>query len=223
MSITFDYHNDLVVNPAARCPCMLVLDASSSMRGSRIDELNRGVSQFVSELKSDDVAASSVEIGVVTFGHQVEQVQPLTCVDDIIDVGCVDACGMTPMGQAVELAIQKLEARKQQYQQNGVSYYQPWLVLMTDGEPNDHWQVAAQKLKNLAQNKKMVVLCIGIGEDANLSLLSEFSAMPPKQLYGLKFKEFFLWLSQSMMRVSASTPGDSIRLPSTQSWDSLDI
>ena len=219
MSITFDYHNDLVVNPAPRCPCMLVLDASSSMRGSRIDELNRGVSQFVSELKSDDVAASSVEIGVVTFGHQVEQVQPLTCVDDIIDVGRVDAGGMTPMGEAVELAIQKLE----QYQQNGVSYYQPWLVLMTDGEPNDHWQAAAQKLKNLAQTKKMVVLCIGIGEDANLSLLSEFSAMPPKQLYGLKFKEFFLWLSQSMMRVSASTPGDSIRLPSTQSWDSLDI
>ncbi|WP_318420063.1 hypothetical protein [Photobacterium leiognathi] len=39
MSTTFDYHNDLVVNPAPRCPCMLVLDASSSMKGSRIKAL----------------------------------------------------------------------------------------------------------------------------------------------------------------------------------------
>ena len=202
---------------------MLVLDASSRMRGSRIDELSRGVSQFIAELKSDDIAASSVEIGVVIFGHQVELVQPLTCVDDIIDVGRVDACGMSSMGQAVELAILTLEQRKQLYQQNGVSYYQPWLVLITDGEPNDHWQAAAQKLKTLAQNKKMVVLCIGIGEDTDLSLLSEFSMMPPKQLYGLKFKDFFVWLSQSIMRVSVSIPSDNIHLLSTQPWYSLDI
>ena len=169
MSTMFDYHNDLVVNPAPRCSCMLVLDASSR----RINELNRGASQFIAEFKSGDVAASSLDIGVMTFGHQVEQVQPL---DDIIDVGRVDACGMTPMGQAVELAIQKLEARKHQYQQNGVSYYRPWLVLMIDGEPNDHWQGAAQKLKNLAQAKKMVVLCLGIGEGGNLSQLFEFYA-----------------------------------------------
>lgn len=81
----------------------------------------------------------------MTFDHLVEQVQQLTCVDDIIDVGRVDACGMPPMRQAVELIVEKLEQRKPQYQQNGVSDYQPWLVLMTDSEPNDHWQTAAQK------------------------------------------------------------------------------
>lgn len=223
MSYPINLDDALIHNPAPRCPCMLLLDTSSSMTGSPINELNRGVHQFIKEVQNDEVAASSVELGVITFGAKVELQSKLTTVEDIDGVSELQAYGMTPMGEAVNLAISELENRKVEYQRNGVSYYQPWLVMMTDGGPNDEWYGAAQRLRKLAEQKKMVVLCVGIGDNAEMQILEQFSVLPPKKLNGLKFREFFAWLSQSMQRVSASTPGDKISLPSTGTWDSIDI
>ncbi|KLV01449.1 glycosyl transferase family 2 [Photobacterium aquae] len=220
-NLAFD--DALILNPAPRCACMLVLDASSSMGGQPISQLNCGVQRFIEEVQKDEVASCSVELGMITFGHQIEFKQPMVTVDEVTEVAPVEANGMTPMGQAVDLAINELESRKQEYQKAGVSYYQPWLILMTDGEPNDEWQAAARRLRALAENKKMVVLCVAIGDDANLEVLSQFSVLPPKKLAGLKFSEFFIWLSQSMQRVSASIPGDRVSLPPTDSWDSIDV
>ncbi len=217
------FDDSLISNPAPRCPVMLVMDASSSMSGAPNNELNLGLTQFVEEVQADEMASCSVEAGVISFGHTVELVQPMKTVDDIEVLPKIDAYGMTPMGEAVELAIDTLEARKQEYKQSGVSYYQPWLVLMTDGEPNDEWRAAARRLKQLAENKKMVVLCVGIGDDADMQVLQEFSALEPKKLKGLEFRAFFQWLSASMQRVSQSIPGDKVALPPTSGWDAISV
>ena len=113
-----------------------------------------------------------------------------------------------------------LEQRKAEYKREGVSYYQPWLVLMSDGAPTDDWQQAAEQLRGLAESRKVVSLPIGIGS-ADLDVLSQFSNRPAKPLAGLKFREFFSWLSQSMARVSQSTPGTAVKLPATSGWDSI--
>ncbi len=44
-----------VDNPEPRCPCVLLLD-TSSMSGSRIDQLNAGLKQFQKELAADPMA-----------------------------------------------------------------------------------------------------------------------------------------------------------------------
>jgi uncharacterized protein YegL len=125
------------------------------------------------------------------------------------------------MGEAVELAIKRLTQRKFEYQKAGVSYYQPWLVLMSDGAPTDDWQDAARNLRSMAEARKVAVLAVGIGDGASLEILSKFSTRPAKALTGLKFREFFQWLSQSMERVSQSSPGVNVPLPTTDSWDSV--
>lgn len=62
------------------------------------------------------------------------------------------------MGEAVNLVLDLLERRKQEYKDKGVDYYQPWLVLMADGAPNGssseymkavHRTVEMVNLKNL--------------------------------------------------------------------------
>jgi uncharacterized protein YegL len=213
--------SDLIENPTARCACALVLDTSGSMGGAPIDELNGGMAQFIDELRHDDFASYAVEVGVFTFGGSVREALSFTPAYQIQDLAKLQARGGTPMGEAVELAIERLAGRKAEYQKAGVSYYQPWLVLMSDGAPTDSWQAAARRLRQMAQDRKVTVLAIGIGEGAALDVLAEFSTRAPKRLAGMKFREFFQWLSQSMERVSQSTPGTGVPLASTDSWDSI--
>lgn len=212
--------NDLIDNPAARCACMVVLDTSASMEGAPIDQLNRGFRDFIASLQKDEVAACSVDIGVITAGGSVSEVLPFTTVISLDSFQHFSANGGTPLGSAVNLALTKLEARKQEYQAAGVAYYQPWLVVISDGEPTDSWQAAASLSQSQSAQRKLVVMPIGVA-GANLDTLSQFSSRPAKALDGLKFSEFFEWLSASLSRVSASSPGDKINLPPTDAWDSI--
>jgi uncharacterized protein YegL len=214
-------NNDLVVNPTPRCACLLVLDTSGSMSGQPINELNQGVIQFIEEVKEDELAQYSVEIGVVTAGPDVQQQLQITPAHLIESANSFSAgCG-TPLGEAVNLALDMLELRKGEYKSKGVAYYQPWLVLISDGEPTDSWQSAANRARIMADNRKLVVMPIGVS-GADLNKLSQFSTRPAKALAGLKFKEFFAWLSASMARVSASSSTTAtVKLLPTGGWDSI--
>jgi len=204
---------DLVNNPTARVPVCLCLDVSGSMSGEKISELNQGINLFYNAIKDDEVALYSAEISIVTFGTTASCVRDFSSLELQPNAPHLIAWGPTPMGEAVNLAIDLLEKRKNEYKEKGVDYYQPWLVLMTDGEPTDNISEAVSKVVNLVNNKKLTVFPIGIGRDANMTTLASFSPnRAPLRLQGLKFKEFFTWLSQSVSRVSQSTPGETIKL-----------
>ena len=55
-------------NPEPRCPVVLVLDTSGSMKGTPIQELNQGLREFSLALRRDRLASLRVEVAVVTFG-----------------------------------------------------------------------------------------------------------------------------------------------------------
>lgn len=214
-------HNDLCQNPSPRCACMLVLDTSGSMSGAPIQELNQGLQAFVEAVQEDEMSAYSVEIGVITAGGTVREELPFTTANAIREVSPLVADGITPLGAAVELALRRLEERKAAYKRAGVAYYQPWLVIISDGEPTDSWQAVAQQTSALSQQRKLVVMPVGVSQ-ANMAILGQFSSRPAKHLAGLKFREFFEWLSASMSRVSASNSTSSaVALPKTDSWDAV--
>lgn len=213
--------NDLIDNPSPRCPCVLVLDTSSSMSGEAIKQLNEGVQYFIQSLNENEVAACSVEIAVVTAGSSVSQQLPFTNVMNIEGIQHFPASGMTPLGGAVDMALNMLEERKREYQRNGVAYFQPWMVMISDGAPNDAWQNAAAQAKKLSSDRKLVSLIIGV-EGADMNTLSLFSNRPALKLQGLKFQEFFEWLSASMSRVSNSaSTAAQVDLPPMDSWASI--
>ena len=211
---------DLVENPTARVPICLVLDVSSSMDGAPIQELNEGVKLFFDAIRSDEVAQYAAEICIVTFGDVVTKKLDFMSVDRQ-EVPTLYASGMTPMGAGVTLALDLLEARKGDYKRAGVDYYQPWMVIMTDGAPTDDISAAASRIGELVSAKKLTVFPIAIGEGANLDTLATLSpTRPPLRLRGLNFREFFTWLSRSVSRVSQSTPGESVELDVSgiQAW-----
>ncbi len=103
-----------------------------------------------------------------------------------------------------------VEERKREYRANGISYYRPWIFLITDGAPTDEWQAAANKV---FQGKKIRSLpsfhrCSG----ADMKTLAQISVCQPLPLQGLQFRELFSWLSSSLRSVSRSTPGTEVVL-----------
>lgn len=195
--------SDFASNPEPRCPCILLLDVSGSMNGRPINELNAGLVTFRDELLADSLALKRVELGIVTFGP-VHVEQPFTSAANFFPP-ILFAQGDTPMGAAITKALDMVEERKREYRANGISYYRPWIFLITDGAPTDEWQAAANK----------------VFQGADMKTLAQISVRQPLPLQGLQFRELFSWLSSSLRSVSHSTPGTEVVLEAPKGWTSV--
>lgn len=216
----------LVDNSEQRTPLVLVLDSSGSMDGSPIDELNRGIKLLEEELKKDVISAKRVRLLIIQLGG-MDQCQIIQDWCDAMDFSAprLEASGTTPLGQAVTLALQEIEAEKQRFKAAGIAYTRPWLFLMSDGDPTDQWQQAAQNCRDAEAKHRVAVFPIMV-DGASAEVMGSFSnngINGVKMLDGIKFKELFLWLSASMQVVSQSTPGGQAQLPSTDSWANVPV
>ena len=209
--------NDLIDNPTTRVPVALCLDTSASMFGEKIDELNKGVTQFFNAILDDDIAKYSVELSIITFSSTATKVLDFANIERQVAAFKqlqIQAHGNTAMGAAVNMALDMLDARKKEYQDKGVDYWQPWLVLMTDGQPTDAITLAAERASKLVLERKLTIFPIGIGDGANMARLKQFSPKrEPLRLKGLMLSEFFDWLGKSVKTTSQSAPRTSVKLP----------
>ena len=224
-------------NPEPRCPVVLCLDTSGSMKGDPVAQLNEALTQFAAELKTDPLASLRVEVAVVTFGGGVRSLgvhesdsgqdagfdpgKSFTTVD-LFAPPELKASGGTPMGEAVRKSLTLLRARKEIYRNNDLDYFRPWMFLITDGKPTDSWESAAEEARLEDARKGLLFFGIGV-EGAELETLAKFSPenRPPMKLRGLAFSELFQWLSRSLSAVAHSKVGDQIPLPPV-GWAEVD-
>ena len=100
-------------NANERTPCILVLDCSGSMRGEPIKQLNTGLQALEKELKEDIDASSRVQLLVIkAYGKDDAEISA-----DWVDAmnftaPIMEASGLSPIGKAMELALQKIEEQK---------------------------------------------------------------------------------------------------------------
>lgn len=196
-------------NPEPRCPCLLLLDTSASMRGRKIDELNAGLQAFATELRADAMAAKRVEVSIISFGP-VQTVQSFVTADTFRPP-TLSAVGDTPMGSAVHSALAAVADRKSTYKTNGIGYYRPWIFMITDGAPTDDVGPAAAAIREAESSKSAMFYAVGV-DGADMDRLRGLAVRTPVKLRGLSFKELFVWLSNSLSSVSRSQPGEAVPL-----------
>lgn len=213
MSATFDQvpfgGAEFAENPEPRCPCILLLDTSGSMRGEPINQLNDGLVTFKDELAADALAQKRVEVALVTFGPV--QVHSDFQTADQFQPPKLETTGDTPMGAAIQQALTLLDQRKRTYKANGIAYYRPWIFLVTDGAPTDAWKEAARKVHVEEEAKALSFFAVGV-EGAHFDILEQIAVRKPLKLKELRFRDLFIWLSNSLSAVSRSQVDDQVQL-----------
>ena len=202
---------------------MLVLDDSGSMSGDPIKELNRGVEQFLEEIRSDARMRNSLEISAIRFGTDIDVVQEPALVNSVTIPKLDGSSGATSLNGAIREAIAIVERRKQEYDAKGISRNCPWIVTITDGAPTDgSVDALSKRIETDTKNGKYVHFPIGV-DGADMATLAKLAGYigndksGPARMQHAKFIEFFEWLSRSMEVIVNSKPNDKVSLP-TPTW-----
>ncbi|MBR6959273.1 MAG: VWA domain-containing protein [Clostridiales bacterium] len=199
-----------------RLPICFCLDTSGSMMGNPIKQLNQGLANFLASIKANDDTRSATDIAIITFGSSVEIVMPFGKISKDKSLPEISASTtLTPIGEGVLTALELLDLRKKGYKEMGIKYYQPWLVVITDGAPqgpnamaNYHNAVAA--CNELEKNDKLVVFNIGVGNGVDFDLLKLLSVKRPEPISvnSADFGKLFEFLGSSSSSVVSSGMND---------------
>ncbi len=179
---------------------------------SRMDELNEGVEMLVRDLLSDPRARRSAELCIVAFAagaNIVRDFEPMSETHLGSRLQVTDQA-QTSLGSGVKIALELLERRKNDYRRAGVDYYQPWLVVITDGVATDlsHLDLV-DPIRNLVDARKLAVFPIAVGNVDDLSHLALISpGQSPLKLSTTNFPALFKWLSSSASRVAGTVVGE---------------
>ena len=183
-----------------RLPVYIVADCSGSMAGAPIESVKSGIRQLHSELMGDPSAVESAFLSVITFDSSARQVVPLT---ELASFNPPDltAGGTTSLGAALKTLMNCIdtEVRKNSGEQKGD--WKPLTFLLSDGNPTDDWQSAADELKNRPGN----VIAVAVGESVDTSVLKTLSntVLVMKDASPTAFGAFFKWVSDSIKQTSA--------------------
>lgn len=182
-----------MMNASKRLPIVFCLDVSPSMgwrthgNSSSIDLLNAAVSNFLNELRADAKVSACTEVALVTFSSAIKMDTSFESISTLKAPKFRAVWrGGTNLSEAVLRSIEKIENHRKELENNAISYYAPFLVIITDGDP-DGADDTAKQMQAVAAVKKyceshvgaseiIVPFVIGVGDHISSNTLNEYAA-----------------------------------------------
>ena len=144
----------------------LVLDRSTSMQGSRLEQTKSSAQRMIDSLAEDDT------LSIVTFSDKAEVVWPSQPLTDPIKtkarVSAIQASGGTEILQGLLAGLAEIEKRRSEYAVNHV-------ILLTDGQTYGDEERCLSLAEEAAQHR-VGISAMGIGEDWNDALLDAIAS-----------------------------------------------
>jgi uncharacterized protein YegL len=186
-----------------------VLDTSKSMalpfEDPRIKHLNEGLNRFKEAACENKQTREILDVAIIGFNDTYKVIQPFYPVEYMAPVELV-ATGRTKMADAIETALDMVDDRSRFYRRTGAEPYKPWVILVSDGTPDDDVSFVANRIRKMEQQEKVSFRSLGV-EGYNPQVLRNLSGPKVIRLIGADFTSFFDWVNKSMRSISQSTPG----------------
>lgn len=146
---------------------------------TRIQQLIQGLVMLYNKLTSEAITCNSVEISIVTFDDEARCHLEISNISDVStrQINRLTTHNLTFMGEGLNMALDIMEDCLRDYQEFGVDYYTPWLIIMSDGEPNgDNHELnrAIARINNMRERENLVATAIAIGASADTTVFSRF-------------------------------------------------
>ena len=160
-------------------PVYLLLDKSSSMNArlegedaTRFDVLKQSVLDLVGLLKGNENTAYTARLTIGAFNDSIEvlcdNVQASDLDEDELKkrLNGVHPAGVTLLGRSILQAVEHVNALKESLAKKGTGYYQPVVVVVSDGEATN--QDGAYSVQSMSQ---AFHLCDGLIDQGKLTVL----------------------------------------------------
>ena len=208
-NLDFNAVNNVEISSTRKIPICLVLDTSGSMtKGNNIRTLNENLQGFLDFVRSNSKSRRIADISIVVMGGGVEVFTEYQSIDNINFEKPFEAHGSTPMGEAMNIALDLLLDRREFYRNNEIEHYKPIILLMSDGFPTDQYQDAARRTSEMVMNKEIKLYPVGIGDEFDARMMREFSpVITPKVIHS---KDEFALLFQLLSQSSSNPEDDSL-------------
>lgn len=149
-----------------------IVDCSGSMYGEKIGIVNNAIQSVIPDMVDAASNNPNAQLLIRTLqfssGASWVTANPVPVEEYAWDD--LDAGGVTDMGQAFELLAAQLTIPPMSDRA-----LPPVLVLLSDGQPTDDYKKSLDKLLHLPWGKKAVRIAISIGQDADDTVLTEFT------------------------------------------------
>lgn len=191
----------------------LCLDCSYSMRtNGKIDQLNKSVRKFIEQNAKNPYSCNELDLCIIAYGGDSPKV-----VCDFTNIQKVyfedlKANGITPMGEAVNLALDKIIEERKLLRQEGTAIAKPLLFIFGDGKDSfpdgEAMKEAVANTQALVSANKLNVECVGVG-NFDKSDLERFC--PGKEVITFKeleMEQVFEMLSKSTEELSTECGDD---------------
>lgn len=149
-----------------------IVDCSGSMYGEKIGSVNHAIQSTIPDMKDAAQNNPNAQLLVRTLkfstGASWVTANPVNIEDFAWDD--LDAGGVTDLGQAFDMLAAQLTIPPMTDRA-----LPPVIVLLSDGQPTDDYKKSLDKLLHLPWGKKSVRIAISIGQDADDTILQEFT------------------------------------------------
>lgn len=173
---------------------------------SLMDKMHEGIANFYDAILDDDMACDSCEAAIVTFSDNAQLYENFSSVDEksVPDFNAFRG-GDTNVTPAIRMALDLLAEQKAFYKSNKTPYFQPWLILFTDGLPTDDVSAIKAELMQMQNDNKLSVYTMALSDNPNLiEALRGFSKKEPIKCSNHKdIQKFFEFLAKSVSVVAA--------------------
>ena len=158
-------------------PFYIVVDASGSMEGTKIQSVNEALEEMRLKVTTDPFLSSIAWIGIITFSDEAEELIELGDLSRFISIPEIEVVANTNYGEVFDFLRTTIDHDIERLRADGVKAHRPLVFFLSDGQPSfENWEGPVKAIHDKTWSYHPNIIAFGI-EDADSSVLLQISTL----------------------------------------------